>query len=352
MPAGASPWSIPNRSVLTRSQAPAVRRLHGVDVLVTGSSGLIGRALTRALEARGDRVVPLRRGSSGEPSWEPDRNTVHGDLSGYDAVVNLAGEPLAAVRWTIAKRQRLRDSRVAATELLATTLANTERKPSVLVSASAVGYYGNRGREELLDEQSSPGDDFLATLCKDWEAATAPAAEAGVRVAHIRTGLVLSRDGGVLQKLLMPFKLGVGGKLGSGRQYMSWISIVDEVRAILHVIDHADVDGPVNLTAPHPVTNEVFTKLLAEALHRPAFMPLPSVALRVALGHELADELFLGGQRVFPKKLEASGFAFEHVTLEAALHAVLAGAGAGSAAPIGVTEGIRTPDLRDHNPSL
>jgi hypothetical protein len=304
-----------------------------VDVLVTGSSGLIGRAVTTALEARGDRVVPLTRQSGASPSWQPDRATINGSLDGFGAVVHLAGEPLAAVRWTEPKKQRLRDSRIRATELLAGALAGTDNKPAVLVSGSAVGYYGNRGREELLDEQSTPGDDFLATLCREWEAATAPASDAGIRVANIRTGLVLSHDGGVLAKLLLPFKLGLGGKLGSGRQYMSWISIVDEVRAILYLIDHADISGPVNLTAPHPVTNEVFTKLLAEALHRPAFMPLPSGVLRAGLGDELADELFLSGQRVFPKKLEASGFAFEYVTLESAIRAALATTSGVTAAP-------------------
>src|SRR4051794_17586713 len=217
------------------------------------------------MEARGDRVVALSRTGT-TPSWDIDRGTIDGSLEGFDAVVHLAGEPLASVRWSDAKKERIRDSRMKSTELLATTLARCDAKPAVLVSGSAVGYYGNRGREELLDEQSSSGDDFLALLCRDWEAAAAPAADAGIRVANVRTGLVLSREGGVLEKMLLPFKLGVGGKLGPGRQYMSWISLTDEVRAILHIIDHGDVSGPVNLTAPHPVTNEVFTKLLAEAV--------------------------------------------------------------------------------------
>jgi uncharacterized protein (TIGR01777 family) len=295
-----------------------------VQVLVTGSRGLIGTALVRALEARGDRAVSLSRGGT-QPSWDLASGTIDGSLDGFDAVVHLAGEPLASIHWTAAKMQRIRDSRLKSTDLLAKTLAQTDNKPAVLVSGSAVGYYGNRGREELLDEQSSSGDDFLATLCREWEAAATPASEAGIRVANVRTGIVLSREGGVLEKLLLPFKLGVGGKIGSGRQYMSWITLTDEVRAILHIIDHADVSGPVNLTAPHPVTNEVFTKLLAEAVHRPAFMPLPSPVLRALLGRELADDLFLSGQRVFPKKLEASGFAFEHVTLEAGLRATVHG---------------------------
>ncbi len=311
-----------------------VRILRGMEVLVTGSSGLIGGALVRALEARGDHVVKLGRGS-GTPSWQPGAGTINGSLEGFDAVVHLAGEPIAGRRWTDAKKARIRDSRVRSTELLATTLAKCERKPAVFVSGSAIGYYGNRGREELLDEQSSPGDDFLASVCKEWEAATAAASDAGIRVAHVRTGVVLSADGGALAKMLLPFKFGVGGKLGPGRQYMSWISLTDEVRAIMYVIDHNDVDGAVNLTAPHPVTNEVFTKLLGEAMHRPTIMPVPSGALRLLFGAELADAILLGGQRVFPKKLEASGFAFEHVTLEAVLRAL-----------VGRTSAAGTPDVR------
>ncbi len=345
MLAAASLTIIPNAERLTRV---STRRSVGSRPWMSSSPVRAGSSAARstsALEARGDRVVPLTRQAGASPSWNPEQGTISGPVDGFDAVVHLAGEPLAAIRWTEAKKRRLRDSRIRGTELLAAALARAERKPSVLVSGSAVGYYGDRGREELLDEQSSPGDDFLATLCREWEAATGAASDAGIRVAHVRTGLVLSGDGGVLATMLRPFKLGLGGKLGAGRQYMSWISIVDEVRAILHLIDHPEISGPVNLTAPHPVTNEVFTKLLAEALHRPAFMPLPSAVLRAALGRELADELLLHGQRVFPKKLEASNFAFEHVTLEAALRALLSG-------HTRVTEGTRTPDLRDHNPSL
>ncbi len=291
-------------------------------VLVTGASGLIGTALREALLARGDEVVALGRGDQ-TPSWDPERGVIDGSLEGFDAVVNLAGENIGAKRWTDEQKARIRDSRVIGTGLLARTLAAADAKPRVLVSGSAVGYYGDRGREHLLDEQSDPGDDFLAHLCRDWEAATEAAPAAGIRVAHIRTGIVLTPTGGVLQRLLLPFKLGLGGKTGSGRQYMSWITLTDEVRAILHVIDHDDVAGAVNLTAPHPVTNEVLTKLLAEVLKRPAVLPTPMFALRAIYGRELVDTLLLAGQRVFPKQLEASGFVFEHETLEKALHALL-----------------------------
>lgn len=298
-------------------------------VLCTGASGLIGTAVRAALTARGDEVVALQRGATAgagagdAPTWDAERGEVHGPLDGYDAVVHLAGEPIGERRWTDEQKAKIRDSRVRGTDALARALAATADKPAVLVSGSAVGYYGVRGREFLLDEHSEPGDDFLAHVCRDWEAATAPATDAGIRVAHIRTGIVLSPQGGVLKRLLLPFRLGLGGKTGSGRQYMSWISLADEVRAILHVVDDTTVDGAVNLTAPHPVTNEVFTQLLAQAVHRPALIPTPTFALKAIYGGELVDALLLGGQRVFPKRLESLGFEFETPTLESALHAIL-----------------------------
>ncbi len=291
-------------------------------VLVTGASGLIGSAVAAALEARGDTVVALGR-SSTPVSWNPDAGTISGSLEGIDAVVHLAGESIGKGRWNAAKKQRILDSRVKGTELLVRTVAALEHKPSVFVSSSAIGFYGNRGREELLDETSTPGDDFLADVCKQWEAAAQPITEAGIRLAVIRTGIVLTPSGGALKQMLVPFKLGVGGKLGPGRQYMSWITLADEVRAILHIIDNAEVAGVVNLTAPHPVTNEVFTKILAEVLHRPGKIPAPSFALKALLGGELAEGLLLHGQRVFPKKLEATGFEFESTTLEAGLRSML-----------------------------
>lgn len=294
-----------------------------MDVLVTGASGLIGTALGAALRARGDNVIELGR-STTPVSWDPAAGTISGELPHVDAVVHLAGESIGSGRWNTARKERILQSRVRGTELLVRTFAEREDRPSVFVSSSAVGYYGNRGREELLDEQSTPGDDFLADVCLQWEAAAQPAAAAGIRLAIVRTGIVLSPEGGALKQLLLPFKMGVGGKLGPGRQYMSWISLADEVRALLHIIDTPEIDGAVNLTAPHPVTNETFTKILAEVLHRPGKIPVPSFALKALLGPELAEGLLLHGQRVFPKKLEASGFEFSSTTLEAALRSMLA----------------------------
>lgn len=292
-------------------------------VLLTGASGFIGTALRAALKSRGDDVVVLSR-TGGQPSWNVAAARIDGSLEGFDAVVNLAGAPIGVGRWNDARKRELVQSRVVGTKLLAQTLAACAAKPSVLLSGSAIGYYGNRGREELLDENATPGDDFLARLVQDWEAAAGAASAAGIRVATIRTGIVLSPDGGALQRMQMPFKFGVGGKIGNGRQYMSWITLTDEVRAILYIIDTPEIAGAVNLTAPHPVTNEVFSKLLGEALHRPAVIPVPSFALKTLLGAEMATEMILHGQRVFPKKLEANGFAFEHVTIEAAFNALYA----------------------------
>ena len=293
-----------------------------MDVLISGVTGLVGSALRSALEARGDRVVGL--GRSGQPSWDRANNRVNGSLEGFDAVVHLAGESIGAGRMNDARKKEILESRTETTRILVDTLSACERKPGVLVSGSAIGYYGNRGREELLDENATPGDDFLARVAKDWEAAALPIVDAGIRLAVVRTGIVLSRDGGALKKMLTPFRLGVGGKLGNGRQYMSWITLTDEVRAIMHIIDTPTISGPVNLTAPHPVTNEVFSKLLGEAVHRPAVIPVPSFALKLALGEDLATLLLLQGQRVFPKKLEANGFAFENVTIEAAFRSLFA----------------------------
>ncbi len=292
-----------------------------MDVLITGATGLIGSALSVSLAARGDRVVALGRGA-GEPSWDINAARVRGSLEGFDAVVHLAGESIGSGRWNEARKNEILSSRLVSTKLLVDTLAACERKPAVLVSGSAVGFYGNRGREELLSEVSTPGDDFTARVAQEWEAAAEPITKAGVRLATIRTGIVLSTAGGALKKMLPPFKIGLGGKLGNGRQYMSWITLNDVVRAITYIIDTPAISGAVNLTAPHPVTNEVFTKLLGEALHRPAIVPVPAIGLKMLLGAELATSLLLNGQRVFPKKLEANGFAFEDVTIEAAFRSL------------------------------
>lgn len=290
-------------------------------VLISGANGLIGTALRRALEARGDEVVALTRGEGGV-RWQPRAGRIDGPVDGYDAVVNLAGAGIGDHRWTSDYKDEIRDSRVVGTRALAEALAVSRKPPKVFVSGSAVGWYGNRGREELLDESSSPGDDFLAHVCRDWEAAATPAWDAGVRTALIRTGVVLSPDGGVLKRLLLPFRLGVGGKISRGNQYMSWITLGDEVRAILHILD-GDLSGPVNLTAPHPCTNETFTRMLGEVLHRPTKLPTPVAALKLALGGELVESLMVHGQRVFPKALEADGFDFGAVTIDTALRIVL-----------------------------
>jgi uncharacterized protein len=282
-------------------------------VAVSGSHGLIGTAVARALAARGDEVQPIARDSAGE--------LITSGLAGVDAVVHLAGEGVAEKRWSDAQKTKVLESRSRGTAALANALAALDVRPRVLVSGSAIGYYGTRG-DEVLTESSASGDDFLSEVCRAWEAATAPAEAAGIRVAHIRTGIVLDRTGGALKKQLPLFRMGVGGKLASGRQWMSWIAIDDEVGAILHLIDTATVSGPVNLTAPNPVTNATFTKALGHALHRPAVLPVPSLALKIVLGAELADNL-LGSQRVQPAKLLAGGYDFRYPDIDGALAAVL-----------------------------
>lgn len=295
-------------------------------IAVTGSHGLIGTALVQALEAGGHQVTPVvRAGDSGGEGvrWDPMGGTIDAaGLDGHDAVVNLAGPGIGDHRWTDDYKRLVRDARVKGTDLLARTLASLDRPPAVLATGSAVGYYGDRGDEDLT-ETSGPGSGFLAELVRDWEAAAAPAAEAGIRVVHLRTGIVLSAGGGALKKMLLPFRLGVGGRLGSGRQWFSWISIDDQVGAILHALAGGDVRGPVNFTAPAPVTNAVLTKALGRALHRPTVVPVPRFALRALLGVQLADEMVLGGQRVLPAALETSGYQFRHPTLDEALAAVL-----------------------------
>jgi uncharacterized protein (TIGR01777 family) len=297
-----------------------------MNVLVTGSHGMIGSALIPRLRARGDRVLRLVRSEpegSDDVRWDPPAGTIDAAaLEGVDAVVHLAGVGIGDKKWTEARKKEVLESRTIPTTLLARTLAALDAKPRVLVSASAIGYYGNRG-DDVVTEAASPGDDFGARVCREWEEATEPAEEAGIRVVRTRTGLVLTARGGFLKRLLLPFKLGVGGRLGSGRQYMSWITLDDDLAAILFLIDTESVSGPVNLTAPNPVTNAEFTKQLGSAVHRPTVIPTPMPALRLVYGGELVDTL-LGSQRVVPEKLQQSGFTFSHPDLEGALHAVLA----------------------------
>lgn len=279
-------------------------------IAVTGSHGLIGSALVRALAARGDSVRRLTHGT-----WSL------GDVDGTDAVVNLAGENVFQ-RWTRAAKHRIRESRVATTDAIARAIASAKQPPRVLLSGSAVGIYGANRADERLDETSTHGDDFLALVCEEWEAATRPAEEARVRVVHLRTGIVLARDDGALAKMLLPFRLGLGGRLGNGRQWMSWISLTDHVRAMLSLLDASAASGPVNLVAPEPVRNLEFTKALAAELHRPAMIPVPKAALKIAAG-EMASDTMLASQRVTPKKLGQLGFSYEHSQIDAALRAVL-----------------------------
>ncbi len=295
-------------------------------VAITGSSGLIGTALGRQLEARGHQVLGVvrRAVAPDEPAitWDPAAGTIdRSGLAGVDAVVHLAGAGIGDARWTDERKRLLVESRTRSTELLATTLAGLDDRPGVLVSGSAVGYYGDRA-DEVLTEASAPGDDFLARLCVDWEAAAAPAAEAGIRLATIRTGIVLTTTGGALPKLLTLFKLGLGGRFGSGRQWWSWITLQDQVDAIAWLLTNP-VSGPVNLTAPQPVTNRQFTRDLGHALGRPAVLPVPSFGPGLVVGRELAKALLFTSARVRPGALEAGGYPFRHPALPEALSSVL-----------------------------
>jgi uncharacterized protein (TIGR01777 family) len=294
-------------------------------VVVTGSHGLIGTALIEALEARDDEVVRLVRDrpEPSEPRWDPAKGEIDaGALEGADAVVHLAGVGIGDRRWSEDHKRAVLDSRVQGTTLVAKTLASLSQRPPVLVSASAMGYYGDRG-DEVLTEGAGPGTGFLTEVCVQWEAATVAAEDAGVRVVHLRTGLVLSPAGGALKQMLLPFRLGAGGRIGSGRQWWSWISIGDEVGAILHLLGNETVRGPVNLTAPNPVTNAEFTKTLGRVLGRPTLLPTPTLALKALFGGDAVDEMFLGGQRVVPEKLLVSGYQFRHPTLDPTLRLLL-----------------------------
>jgi uncharacterized protein (TIGR01777 family) len=296
-----------------------------MDVAVTGASGLIGTALTRSLEADGHRVVRIVRSTptrDDDIRWSPDAQTIDAArLEGLDAVVHLAGEGIAERRWDDAQKERILSSRTNGTALLASTLATLQRPPRVLLSASAIGYYGERGAD-VLTESAAPGEGFLSDVCVAWEGATAPAAAAGIRVATLRTGIVLSRDGGALQKMLPLFRFGLGGRFGNGRQIWSWISLADHVAAVRFLLDH-DVRGPVNLTAPQPVTNAEFTRALGRAVHRPALLPVPKIGPSLLLGGELAQNLLYTSADVRPAALEAAGFVFDHPELDGALASVL-----------------------------
>lgn len=298
-------------------------------VIVTGASGLVGRALVASLVADGHTVTRLVRGGGSAPgqgvtdaSWDPSAGKVDAAaLEGHDAAVHLAGESIAEGRWTDEKKRRIRESRVKGTRLLAETVAGLERRPEVLASASAVGFYGDRGGE-VMTEESASGDDFLSEVCREWEKATLEASRAGVRVVHLRFGVILSAEGGALAKMLTPFKLGLGGRVGDGRQYMSWVDLADAVGAVRYAIDDKSLRGPVNVVAPRPATNEEFTRALGRALGRPTILPVPAFAARLAFG-EVADALLLAGQRVEPARLTQSGYQFKYPDLDASLRHAL-----------------------------
>jgi uncharacterized protein (TIGR01777 family) len=296
-----------------------------MNIVVTGASGFIGSALVSSLRAAGNKVTPLVRyyPKAGEQAlyWDPAGGKLEAaGLENRDAVIHLAGESITG-RWTAAKKQRIRSSRLESTRLLVTTLAELHVKPKTLVCASAIGYYGDRG-EEVLREESPPGKSFLADTCVEWEAAAKPAADAGVRVVHLRIGVVLHPKGGALKQMLLPFKLGAGGVVGNGKQWWSWIALDDLVGAFEHALANQNLRGPVNAVAPQAVTNAEFTKALGRVLSRPTIFPMPAFAARLALG-EMADELLLASARVEPAQLVASGYAFRYPQLEPALRHLL-----------------------------
>ena len=293
-------------------------------IIISGASGLIGKPLVKKLSLAGHEVVQLvrRTPNANESRWNPATGQIDASvIDGADAVIHLSGAGIGDRRWTTKYKQELVESRTKSTALLASTIANCAKKPSVFLSGSAIGIYGPRGDEELT-EQSSNGSSFLADICKQWEAAAKPAVDAGVRTVYLRTGIVLTPLGGALKKQLPLFKLGLGGKFGDGRAWQSWISLDDELAAIEHLLT-AKVSGAVNLTAPNPVTNADFTKTLARTIKRLAILPIPKFGPQLLLGAELADALLFTGQRVMPAELLKSGFVFKHSTIEVALRALL-----------------------------
>ena len=301
-------------------------------IAITGASGLVGSALVPHLAARGHDVVRLQRarrtdrpGSDaqvGAHTWSPDRGLDHPErLGAIDAVVHLAGESVAGARWSTAVKARIRDSRVGPTRAFAQSLATLPHRPKVMVSASAIGFYGDRGNEPLT-EHSPAGSGFLADVCREWEHATTPATAAGIRVVTVRFGIILDARGGALGKMRLPFSLGLGGRLGSGEQIYSWVAMADVVGALTLALEREALQGPVNVTAPHPVSNAEFTRTLGRVLQRPTVIPVPAFALRAAVG-ELADAELLSSKRVLPQALEAAGYRFAHPHLEDALRATL-----------------------------
>ena len=295
------------------------------NVLVSGASGFIGTHVTKLLADHGYNVIMLSRSARGSRKnvvrWSPTEGEIDTNgLTDLNAVVHLAGESIAG-RWTADKKSRIENSRVLGTKLLSETLANLSKKPEVLISASAVGIYGDR-ESELLDESSEPGEGFLADVAVKWEEATSPAKKAGIRVCNLRIGLVLGNDGGALEKMLLPFKFGVGGKIGDGKQYWSWIAIDDLESIIFYLIENKSIEGPINAVAPNPVTNSEFTSELGKTLNRPTLIPLPAFAAKGLLG-EMAEETMLSSTKVMPKKLLDAGFEFKYTDLKKALSGIL-----------------------------
>lgn len=296
-------------------------------VLISGGSGLVGSALTQSLRADGHSVFhivrPGRTPAPGDVRWDPSSATVDVPaLEGFDAIIHLSGASIAGGRWTDNRKKELRSSRVDSTRVLVDSLERLKRPPRVFVCASAIGYYGSRG-DELLTESSGYGNDFLAILCRAWEGEAVRASAQGIRTVTARFGVVLATQGGALPRMLTPFRLGVGGRLGNGKQWMSWIALEDAVQVLRTAITDEKMQGPVNLVAPQPVQNAEFTRVLAAVLHRPAIFPAPAIALRLALG-QMADGLLLASQRVQPEKLLAIGYRFRHESLQPALQAILA----------------------------
>lgn len=295
-------------------------------ILVSGSHGLVGKALMKSLTDDGHEVIRLVRHEPifGAPEiwWNPGQGRIDvAHLEGLEVVVHLAGESIASGRWTDQKKREILESRVKGTLLLSESLAGLSRPPSVFLCASAIGYYGDRG-DELLNEQSAPGNDFLAKVCIEWEGATTAAVEKGIRTVHTRFGIILDDAGGALAKMLTPFRLGIGGKVGSGKQWMSWVAVEDVVSALKFLMGETSTNGPVNFVSPNPVTNAEFTKTLGRVLSRPTLFPIPEFGARLAFG-EMADALLLSSQRVEPSVLKSKGFEFRWTTLEAALRHIL-----------------------------
>ncbi len=292
-------------------------------ILMSGASGFIGKELTRALRDEGWEVASLVRGAptnSSQIRWDPNQPLSPESVSGFDTVVHLAGESIMGL-WTDAKKARIRNSRIQGTRHLAEALARAAKPPEVFISASAIGYYGNRGND-VLNERSAVGSGFLADVSAAWEAAAEPAARAGIRVVHPRIGIVLSPKGGALKAMLTPFRLGLGGRLGNGKQWMSWINLRDLIQAFLHLLRTPSLRGPVNMVSPNPATNAEFTKTLASVLSRPAILPVPAFAVKLAMG-EMGNELLLASARVKPDALIASGFHFQHPELKESLTGLL-----------------------------